>query len=59
MAYNSVCNYDLFGIVETHLDSTIDKDELALNGYTFINENHLQNLKKGGVQRFPSIKKSS
>ena len=59
-AYNSVFNYDLIDIVETHLDSTIDKDELALEGNTFINENHLQNLKRVVLvyiyQRFPSIK---
>ena len=36
------------GIVETHRESTTDKDKLALNGYTFINDNHLQNLKRGG-----------
>ena len=48
-AYNSVYNYDLIGIVETHLDSTIDENKLALNGYTFINDNHPQNVKRGGV----------
>ena len=48
-AYNSVYNYDLIGIVETHLYSTVDKDNLALNGYTFINDNHSQNLKRGCV----------
>ena len=31
-AYNSVYNYDLIGIVETHLDSTIDENKQALNG---------------------------
>ena len=48
-AYNSVYNYDLIGIVETHLDNTVDKDKLAINGYTFVNDNHPQNLKRGGV----------
>ena len=48
-AYNSVHNYDLIGIVETHLDSTIDENKLALNEYTFINANHPQNVKRGGV----------
>ena len=48
-AYNSVYNYDLIGIVETHLDSTTDENKLALNGYTFINDNHPQNVKRGGV----------
>ena len=48
-AYNSVCNYDLMGIVETHLDSTVDEDRLALDGYTFHKENHPQDVKRGGV----------
>ncbi len=38
-AYNSIYNYDLIGIVETHLDSTVDDVKLALNGYTFIKSN--------------------
>ena len=65
-AYNSVYNYDLIGIVETHLDSTVDKDRLDLNGYTFIKDNHpqmIQKFEKGWCwaihQRFPSFKKSS
>ncbi len=48
-AYNSVYNYDLIGIVETHLDSTVDDEKLALNGYTFIKSNHPQNVKRGDV----------
>ena len=48
-AYNSVCNYDLIGIVETHIDSTVDEDRLALDGYTFYKENHPQDVKRGGV----------
>ena len=49
-AYNPAYNYDIIGIVETHLDSTTDDDDrLALDGYTFVNINHPQNLKRGGV----------
>ena len=48
-AYNSVYNYDLIGIAETHLDSTVDKDRLALDCYTFIQNNHPQNVERGGV----------
>ena len=44
-AYNSVYNYDIIGIVETHLNSTVDEDRLALDGYTFIKDNHPQNVK--------------
>ena len=39
----------LFGIVETHLDSTVDEEKLSLNGYTFIKNKHPQNMKRGGV----------
>ena len=48
-AYNSVCNYDLIGIVETQIDSTVDEDRLSLDGYTFLKDNHPQNVKRGGV----------
>ena len=48
-AYNSVFNYDLTGIVETHLDNTVDNDRLTLDGYSFIKANHPQNVKRGGV----------
>ena len=34
-ASNSVYKYDLIGIIETHFDSTINVDRLALDGYTF------------------------
>ena len=47
VAYNSVCKYDLIGTVETQFDSTVDED--ALDGYTFVWENHPQNVKRGGV----------
>ena len=48
-AYNSIYNYDLIGIVETHLDSNVEEERLALNGYSFIKDNHPQNVKRGGV----------
>ena len=60
-AYNSVCNYDLIGIVETYIDRTVDEDRLALDGYTFHKENHPQDVKRGGVgtlrKRFSPFKK--
>ena len=31
-AYNSTHNYDLTGIVETHLDNTVEDQRLALDG---------------------------
>ena len=54
-AYNSVYNYDLIGIVETHLDNTVDKDKLAINGYTFVNDNHPQNLKRVALSYISKI----
>ena len=42
-------NNDLIGIVETHLDSTVDDGRLKLDGYTFFKSNHRQNIKRGGV----------
>ena len=48
-AYNSVFSYDLIGIVETHIDSTVDEDKLALGGYRFIKNNHPQDIKRGCV----------
>ena len=45
-AYNSVFNYDLIGIVETHLENTVDKDRLKFDGYSFITANHPQNGKE-------------
>ena len=48
-AYNSVYNYDLIGIVETHLNSTVDENKIGLNGYSFHKSNHPQDVKRGGV----------
>ncbi len=45
-AYNSIYNYDLIGIVETHLDSTVEDGNLMLDGYTFIKDNHPLNVKR-------------
>ena len=46
---NSVYKYDLIGIAETHLDSTIDNDRLTLEGYSFLKNNHPHNVKRVGV----------
>ena len=53
-AYNSVYNYDLIGIVETHLDTTVDESKLAIDGYTFIKSNHPQNV-LGSISRRLSL----
>ena len=42
-------NYDLIGIVETHLDNTVDESRLSLDGYSLHKSNHPQNVKRGGV----------
>ena len=48
-AYNSLYNYDLIGIAETHLDDSVDQERLILKGYEFINCDHPLNSKRGGV----------
>ena len=48
-AYNSVYDYDLIGAFETHLDSSAEEEKLILNGYSFIRQNHPQDIKRGGV----------
>ena len=48
-AYNSLYKYDLIGIVETHLDNTVDEGNLTLRGYNLTKSNHPGNLKEGGV----------
>ena len=48
-ACNLICNYQLIGVVETHLDDTIDEERLILKGYDLIANNHPSNTKRGGV----------
>ena len=48
-AYNAVYNYDIIGIVEIHLDSIVDEEKLALNGYLFIKNKYPQHARRGGV----------
>ena len=47
--HNSICNHDLMGVVETHLDDTIDEERLILKGYDLITNSHPSNTKRGGV----------
>ena len=61
-AYNSVYNYDLMAITETHLDSKVDKNKLGIDGYTFLKNNHPLDIKRGGVglyvkDSFPAIRR--
>ena len=48
-AYNSINNYDLIGITETHLDDAINQERISVNGYDFIKCNNPLNIKRGGV----------
>ena len=48
-AYSSVYNYDLISVVETHLDSNVVEDRMTLDGYSFIKNNHPQNVKRRGT----------
>ena len=45
-AYNSQYKHDLIGIVETHLDNTVNEGNLSLRGYNLTKSNHPGNLKK-------------
>ena len=42
-------NKGLTGIVEAHLDDTVDEDRLALDGYSLYKANNPQNAKSGDV----------
>ena len=48
-AYNSALNYDLICLTETFLDSTVDLNNLSINGYNLLRANHLDHVKRGGV----------
>ena len=48
-ASNTVYSYHLIRVVEMHLNGDIAIDKLNLNGYYFINSNHPQNRKRGGI----------
>ena len=48
-AYNSQYKHDLIGIVETHLDNTVNEGNLSLRGYNLTTSNHPGNLNKEGV----------
>ena len=54
-AYNSIYNYDLIGIAETHLDDSVDQERLILKGCEFINCNHPLNSKRGGVGLYVKV----
>ena len=49
-------------ITETHLDRKVDKNKLHSDGYTFLNNNHPLDIKRGGVgpyvkDSFPAIRR--
>ena len=50
-AFNLVHNFDILCISETHLDSSVSKDNNALptEGYSIIRADHPSNTKRGGV----------
>ena len=48
-AYNSALNYDLICLTETYLDSTVDPNNLLINGYKLLRADHPDNVKRGGV----------
>ena len=48
-AYNSTLNYDLICLTETYLDSTVDPNNLLINGYNLLRADCPDNVKRGGV----------
>ena len=48
-AYNSALNYDLICLTETYLDSTVDANNLLINGYNLLRADQPDNVKQGGV----------
>ena len=50
-AFNLVHKFDILCILETHLDSSVSKDDngLSIQGYSLIRADHPSNTKRGGV----------
>ena len=48
-AYNSTLIYDLICLTETYLDSTVDPNNLLINGYNVLRADHPYDVKRGGV----------
>ena len=48
-AYNSARNYNLICLTETYLDSTVDPNNLFINGYNLLRADHPGNVKRGDV----------
>ena len=50
-AFNLVHKFDILCILETHLDSSVSKDDngLSIKGYSLIRADHPSNTKTGGV----------
>ena len=50
-AFNLVHKFDILCILETHLDSSVSKDDngLSIEGYSLIRADHPSNTKRGGV----------
>ena len=48
-AYNSTLNYDLICLTETYLDSTVNPNNILINGYNLLRADYPDNIKRGGV----------
>ena len=51
-AYNSALNYDFICLTETYLDSTVDPNNLLINGYNLLRTGHPDNVKRGCVSLY-------
>ena len=50
-AYNTIHKYDILSISETYLDSSVSVDDttLSLSGYNFVQSDHSNSVKGGGI----------
>ena len=48
-AYNAALNYDFICLTETYLDSTVDPNNLLINGYNLLRADHPENVKRSGM----------
>ena len=48
-AYNAALNYGLICLTETYSDSTVDANNLLINGYNLLRADHPDNVKRSGL----------
>ena len=51
-SYNSALNYDLICLTETYLDSTVDPNNLLINGYKLLRADHSDCVKRSRLRLY-------